>query len=434
MEPMLVGIIGFLVLFVILFAGMPIGLSMALVGFVGWVVLAGFNGAIHQLGTVPFATVASFTLAVLPMFVLMGEWAYSSGLADDAFTAAQKALGRLPGGLAISCIGTSAVFAACTGSSVASAATMARVTLPSMRKYKYNPGLALGTIAAGGTLGILIPPSNPMILYAIITGTSVGKLFMGGFIPGILLSFLFIGTIYVICRARPDMGPIGEKTSLREVLSSVKGLWSGFFLVAVVFVGIWGGVFSPSEAGAIGAFVSLVIIFLKKGFNVPAIVQGLTGTVRTTAMVFIIIIGAMIFGDFMTLSQLPAAMVDFIKYLQLSPTAVLVILMVVYIILGCPLDELAMLLITMPIVFPVIKELGIDPVHFGILFVINSQMGTISPPYGMVVFVLAGMAKEVSMYTIFRGVLPFFVAMLICMGLIIAFPEIALWLPNTMRR
>lgn len=434
MDAITIGIIGFIVMFVLMFMGTPIGIGMAVVGFGGMALIGGVSLALNQLGTVPYANVASFTLAVLPMFILMGEWAHNSGLTEGAFTAAHKALGRLPGGLAMSTIGTCAIFAACTGSSLAGAATMAKVAYPSMRKVNYDPGLSLGAIAAGGTLGILIPPSNPMILYAILTGTSVGKLFLGGFIPGLLLTTMFMLTIYIICKVRPEMGAAGEKASIREVFAASKGLWPGIFLAAVVLVGMWGGVFSPSEAGAIGAFIALLIILLRKGFAIPEIIDGLKGTLQTVTMIFLIVIGAMIFGDFLTLSGLPEVLTGKLQGLSLSPNALLALLMLVYIILGAIMDELAMVLITLPVVFPIVSAAGIDPVLFGILLTIVTQIGLIAPPVGMVVFMLSGIVKEVPLYTIYKGALPFFATMVILIGLVIVFPEIALWLPQTIRR
>ena len=433
MDSITIGIIGFIVLFVLLFAGIPIGLGMAVVAFGGLVSTLGFTGALNELGTVPYANVANFTLAVLPMFILMGEWANNSGLTDGAFTAAHKALGRLPGGLAMSTIATCAIFAACTGCSIAGAAAMTKVAYPSMRKVNYDPGMALGAIAAGGTLGILIPPSNPMIVYAIMTSTSIGKLFLGGLVPGILLTIMFMLTIYIICKVRPEMGAASEKASFREVFAASKGLWPGIFLAAVVLVGMWGGVFSPSEAGAVGAFVAFLIILIRKGFAIPEIINGLKGTLQTTVMIFLIIIGAMLFGDFMTISGIPTLLADLLNGLGLSPTALLVFLMFIYIILGCLLDSLAMMLLTLPIVFPIITAAGIDPVLFGILLTINIEMGLITPPIGMVVFVISGMVKEISMYKIFKGVIPFFATMVVLLAILIAFPEIALWLPQTMK-
>jgi tripartite ATP-independent transporter DctM subunit len=432
MSPETVGIIGFSLMFVFLYMGMPIGFCMGFTGFLGEVVLFGLNGALAQLGMVPYANVATFTLCVLPLFVLMGELAYASGLTDGAYNFVYRILGRLPGGLAMTNIGACAIFAACTGSSLASAATFTKVSLPPMRKYKYDLGLATGSIAAGGTLAILIPPSNPMIIYAILTGASIGKLFIGGIFPGIILSSLFMLTIYIITKIKPSMGPPGEKSNLRQVLAEGKGLWPAILLILVVLGGLWGGIFSASEAGAVGAFISLLIIIGRKGFAVKSIVGGLKSTAKTTAMIFAIIIGAMIFGDFMTASNMPTLLVKFIEDYALSPLTVVFILMVIYVILGALMDELAIMLITIPVIFPAITHLGIDPVWFGILFIINQQMGLILPPVGMVVFILAGMIPDVPMYTIYRGILPFAAAMFLCILLVMFFPQIAMWLPTHM--
>ncbi|MGD9393756.1 MAG: TRAP transporter large permease [Dehalococcoidia bacterium] len=428
-----IGLIGFIVLFVILFTGMPIGFCMALIGFAGLVSLVGWSGALLELGLIPFTNVASLTLSILPLFVLMGEWSYESGLADGAYRAIHKALGHLPGGLAMSTVGTCAVFAACTGSSIAGAATMTKVALPSMLKYKYSPDLATGVIAAGGTLGILIPPSAVMIVYGIFTDSSIGKLFIGGVLPGIILASLFMLVIYFWVKINPMKAPVAKRSSLKEVLIASKGLWPGLLLAFLIVFGLWGGVFSPSEAGGIGAGIALLIILIRKGFAFRSIATGLRSTIKTTAMIFTIVIGAMIFNQFMTISGLPAKMVIFLQGLSLSPILVIIILMFIYIILGCVMDSMAMMLLTLPIVFPIISALGIDPILFGILLTINIEMALITPPIGMVVFVISGIVKEdISLYTIFRGIWPFLIAIAVCMGLIISIPNIALWLPNTM--
>ena len=432
MSPESVGIIGFILLFVFMYMGMPIGFCLGFTGFLGEVALFGLNGALVQLGMVPYANVATFTLCVLPLFVLMGDLAHASGLTAGVYHFVYRVLGRLPGGLAMTNIGACAIFAACTGSSLASAATFTKVSLPEMRKYKYDDALATGSIAAGGTLAILIPPSNPMIVYAILTGASIGKLFIGGIIPGIILISLFMLTIYIITKIKPSMGPPGEKSNLRQVLAESKSLWPALILIGVVFGGLWGGVFSPSEAGAIGAFISFLIIIGKKGFAIKTIVESLRSTAKTTAMIFVIVIGAMIFGDFMTTSNMPALLVKFIKAYSLSPLTVVFILMCIYVILGALMDELAIMLITIPVIFPAITALGIDPVWFGILFIINQQMGLILPPVGMVVFILAGMIPDVPMYTIYKGILPFAAAMFVCIILVMFFPQIAMWLPGHM--
>jgi C4-dicarboxylate transporter DctM subunit len=433
MSPEMVGLIGFLLMFVFLYMGMPIGFCMGVTGFLGQLVLFGWQGSVTQLAMVPYASVASFTFCVVPLFMLMGELAWLSGLTTGAYNFAYKVLGRLPGGLAMSTIGASAIFAACTGSSIASAATFTKVSLPSMKEKGYDPGLATGSIAAGGTLGILIPPSSPMIVYSILTGASIGKLFIAGIVPGVLLTLLFMLTIYIIVKIKPSMGPAGEKANLLEVLREFKSLWPAIVLVGTVLVGLWGGIFSASEAGAAGAIISLFIIIGRKWRSSPGlIVEGLRSTAKSTAMIFMIIIGAMIFGDFMTVSNLPALLVNFIQDYNLSAFAVVFVLMIIYVILGALMDELAIMLITIPVIMPALIHLNVDPIWFGILFIINQQMGLILPPVGMIVFVMAGMIPDVPMYTIYKGIMPFAVAMFVCIALVMFFPQIAMWLPTHM--
>jgi C4-dicarboxylate transporter DctM subunit len=433
MSPEMVGLIGFLLMFVFLYMGMPIGFCMGVTGFLGEIVLFGWQGSLTQLAMVPYASVASFTFCVVPLFMLMGELAWASGLTEGAYNFVYKVMGRLPGGLAMSTIGASAIFAACTGSSIASAATFTKVSLPSMRDKGYDPGLATGSIAAGGTLGILIPPSNPMILYSILTGASIGKLFIAGIVPGVLLTFLFILTIYIIVKIKPSMGPAGERANFIEILKEGKSLWPAVVLIGTVLVGLWGGIFSASEAGAAGAVISLIIIIGRKWRSSPRlIVEGLRSTAKSTAMIFMIIIGAMIFGDFMTVSNLPALLVNFIEDYNLSALTVVFVLMCIYVILGALMDELAIMLITVPVIMPALTHLNIDPIWFGILFIINQQMGLILPPVGMIVFVMAGMIPDVPMYTIYKGIMPFAVAMFLCILLVMFFPQIAMWLPTNM--
>lgn len=433
MDPELAGLIGMLLMFVFMFMGMPIGFCMAITGLLGQIAILGVHGAILQLGTVPYATIASFTLCVIPLFMLMGELAYSSGITEQAYSFAYKIFGRIRGGLAMSTIVASCIFAACTGSSVASAATFTKVSLPEMRRYKYHPGLATGAIAAGGSLGVLIPPSNPMILYSIFSGASIGKLFMAGIIPGLLLTTLFMIAIYIRTTINPSVGPAGEKSTLREIATQAKELLAPFILVFGVLGGLWFGVFSPSEAGAAGAFIAMLLLFQKQGKSgFKKLSHSLRSTANTSGMIFLIVIGALIFGDFMTLSNLPGFIVKFIERFSLSPLMVIFLLMLIYIVLGALMDELAIILITIPIILPSLEHLGVDLIWFGILFSINQQMGLILPPVGMLVFVLAGMIPDIPMYTIYKGIMPFALAMFVCILLIMFFPQIALWVPNMM--
>jgi tripartite ATP-independent transporter DctM subunit len=431
MSPELLGLIGIILMFVFMFMGMPIGICLAVTGFFGQVSIFGWNGALTNLGLLPYATIASFTLCIVPLFMLMGELSHASGITEDSYSFVYKIIGRVRGGLAMSTIGASAIFAACTGSTVASAATFTKVALPEMRKREYDPGLATASIAAGGTLGMLIPPSNPMILYSIFTGASIGKLFIAGVIPGIILTFFFIITIYLITTISPKKGPVGEKSNIKDILSEAKKIWPAVVLIIGVMGGIWGGFFSPSEAGAFGSFVSLLIlIWKKKGSSIGEIGPALTSTAQSSGMIFTIIIGALIFGDFMTVSALPGILVKFISESNLSTFMVIFILMIIYVILGALMEEIAVMLITIPIIMPALEQLGVDTVWFGILFMINQQMGLILPPVGFIVFVLAGMIPDIPMYTIYKGILPFAAAMFVCIVLIMFFPGIAVWLPG----
>ena len=435
MSPEVVGVYGILLMFIFMFMGMPIGFCMAVTAFLGQAAIFGLHGALMQLGMVPYSSVAQFTFCVIPLFMLMGEFAYASGITEDAYRFAHKILGRIRGGLAISTIGASAIFAACTGSAVASAVTFSKVALPEMRKYRYDPGLATASIAAGGTLGGLIPPSNPMILYSIFTGASIGKLFLAGVIPGIVLTLLFMFTIYTITYVHPENGPAGKTAALSDVISNVIGLIPAIVLMLGVLGGLWGGLFSPSEAGAFGAFMAMIIlIFRKRRSSVKDIRRVLGSTAASTGMIFTIVIGAMIFGDFMTISNLPGLLVKLIADYSLPPLTVVFILMVIYVILSALMDELAIMLITIPIVMPSLMHLGIDPVWFGILFMINMSMGLITPPVGFICFVLSGTIGDIPLYTIYKGILPFSAVMFVCILLIMIFPEIALWLPNLMLR
>jgi tripartite ATP-independent transporter DctM subunit len=435
MSPEVIGIYGILLMFVFMFMGMPIGFCMAVTGFLGQVVIFGWHGALAQLGMVPYASVAKFTFCVIPLFMLMGEFAYASGITEDSYSFAYKILGRIRGGLAMSTIGANAIFAACTGSSVAAAVTFAKVALPEMRKYNYHPGLATGAIAAGGTLGGLIPPSNPMILYSIFTGASIGKLFIAGVFPGLILAFFFMMVIYVITTIDPSKGPAGEGSDLKDIASHAIQLMPALVLMIAVLGGLWGGVFSPSEAGAMGAAMSAVILIMRRrGSGIKEIRRVLGSTAQSTGMIFTIVIGALIFGDFMTISNLPGLLVKFIDNYAFPPIVVIFVLMIIYVILGALMEELAIMLITIPIIMPSLTALGIDPVWFGILFMVNMSMGLIMPPVGFICFVLAGIIEDIPLYTIYKGILPFSAVMFVCILLIMAFPGIALWLPNLMIR
>lgn len=433
MNPLEIGILGGIALFVFIALGLPIGVAMGAVAVVGLTFITNVEAAFSRLGQTAFTMTANYITVVIPLFVFMGELAYVSGLTREAYSATYKWLGRLPGGLAMATIGGCAGFAAVCGSSEATALTMGSFALPEMRQHKYDPRLAIGSIAAGGTLGILIPPSLAFVVYGLLTEQSIGKLFLAGFFPGILLASLFMITIYVLAKRNPLMGPAGHKTSWREKLASIKDIWGVLILFLVVMGGIYGGILTPTEAAAAGAFSAFLIALLRRRVTIQNLTTAFMNTLTVTGFVFVIIIGAVLFGYFMAASGVSIALADFVSSLPVSPLGILISILLLYVILGSLMDAFAMVLITMPILFPVILSLGFDPIWFGVLVVIMMEMGMITPPIGMNVFVIKGIARDVPMYAIFQGALPFVVAMGICVAIIVAFPQIALFLPNAMK-
>ena len=433
MSPLTTGIIGIGLLFVLFASGMPIGFVMALVGLLGYVHLGSLDAGLNILGLTFYAGGTSYALSVIPLFVLMGQFAAHAGLSRDIYHTVERWMGHQRGGLAMATIGACAGFAAISGSSVATAATMGTVALPEMKKYKYSEALATGTVAAGGTLGILIPPSATFVFYAILTEQSVGKLFIAGILPGIVLAALFMLTIYIHVRLDPDIAPRGERASLREKIVALKGIWGIVVLFLLVMGGIYTGVFTPTEAAGIGAFGSFVFAMGKRQVKWENFTASLAQTAQTTAMIFIIIIGAYIFGFFLAVTRIPSELADFMAGLQVSRYVILAAVVLLYTILGMFLEGFATLVLTIPIIQPLMVNLGFDPIWFGVMVIIMMEMSLITPPVGVNVFIIKGVAKDVPMYTIFRGIWPFWVAMLVCLVILSAFPQIAMFLPNTMK-
>ncbi len=434
MSPTTAGIVGMAALLALLFLRMPIGIAMALVGAFGIAALNSVGAALHTLGSFPYSHAAVQALSVIPLFVLMGNFAAVSGMSSDLFTAAHAWIGHRRGGLASATILACAGFAALSGSSVASAITMGRVTLPEMRRYHYDPRLATGAVAAGGTLGILIPPSTVLVVYGILTEQSIGKLFLAGFLPGLLLTALFIVTVVIVCAFRPHYGPPGRRVALRERWSALGGAGAFFVVLVATIGGMYAGVFTVTEAAAVGAGLTLAHALWRRRLTFAALTDALLQTVRTTAMVFLILIGAHIFSPFLAMSRIPVDLASALTGLALPALAVLAVLLVAYIMLGMFLEGFAILVLTVPIVYPIVLALNLDPIWYGIFMVIVLEMGLISPPVGINVFVVKGVAEDVPMGRIFVGILPFWVAMMACVMLVIAFPQIALILPNTMIR
>jgi len=433
MSPIEIGIIGVIALFVFMLLGMPIGLSMGFIGFVGLFFIGGPEAALIRLGLTPFSSTNSYLISLLPLFTLMGEFASASGITRDAYYTGYKWIGHLPGGLAMATIGGCAAFAAVCGSSIATSATMGSAALPEMRHYKYNHSLATGSIAAGGTLGILIPPSMGFILYGLITEQSIGKLLISGILPGILLSILFMITISIWTKLVPTAGPGGPKWSWRERVIALRDVWAVLLLFLIVMGGIYSGVFTATEAAGVGTFCAFLIALARRKLTKENIITSFRATLRTTGMIFVLIICAQLFSYFVAASHLSAALAGFIGGLAIPPLGVLIAILILYVILGCIMEVFSAMLITMPILFPLSVTLGFDPIWFGVITVIMLEMGLITPPVGMNVFVIAGMARDVPMYSIFKGVWPFVIAMATCIVILIAFPQIALFLPNAMK-
>lgn len=433
MTPLTVGIIGVAVLFVLLFSRMPVGLALGFTGFAGFAYLTGFEAGVGMIKPVAYSTFASQSLSVVPLFVLMGVFAFHAGISRDLFNAVYKWLGHLPGGLAMATVGACAAFGAVTGSSIASAATMGTATLPEMKRYNYSSKLATGSVAAGGLLALLIPPSLSFIIYGLITGTSIGKLFIAGIIPGIILALCFIIIIYILCKRNPLIGPRGPKTNFREKIVSLKGIWMVLLLFILIIGGIYIGAFTPTEAGAIGAFGAFILALTRRQLSWQAFKDSIVDTGKTTGMIFLIILGAMIFSYFLAVTRLPSELANTIAGLPVNRYVIVAFICLIVIALGCILESMSLILLTTPIFFPVVIALGFDPIWFGITMTVLIEMGLLTPPVGLNVYVIAGIVKDVPMYTIFSGIAPFLIACVFFQILLTAFPQIALVLPAMMK-
>ena len=421
----------FVLMFAALLLGAHLGLAMSAAAIFGTTMIIGADGALALAGLSVFESAQSFELSVIPLFVLMGVFAAKSGISTDLFSAFNVWLRRRRGGLAHASIAACAAFGAVCGSSLATAATMGKVALPEMKRYGYGNKLATGSVAAGGTIGILIPPSVIMLIYGILTETSIGDLFIAGIIPGILLTLLFMATVVIITRtdkqAAPQQVQLGAEQSAGSAFSKV---WATLALFVLVIGGIYSGFFSPTEAAGIGAVGALIIGVVMRRLNLAGIGECLLETVQTTSMIFLILIGAILFSAFISLSGTPALLGEWIAGLSLSPLMTIVLIVGIYLILGAFLDTLAMIILSIPIFFPIISDLGYDPVWFGVLVVIAVELALITPPLGINVFVIKGLAEDVSLLEVFKGVLPFCIALLILIALVIAFPQLVTFLPE----
>ncbi len=432
MSAELLGIVGFGALFAMLALGTPVAIALLIVGFGGTIILSGFQAAAYTLSGQVFATVTIYELSIIPLFILMGNLASAAGLSRDLFDAAYRLIGHLRGGLAAATILGCAGFAALSGSSIASAVTMGKVAYPEMRRYKYGARLATGSIAAGGTLGILIPPSTGFVIYAVLTEESIGRLFMAGVLPGVLLTSLFLIAIALVTLLTPEEGPKGPVFDWRAKLSAVMRSTGILTIILITIGGIYTGFFTPVEAAGVGAFFALIML-IARGKCTPATLWDVSAeTLRTSGMAFFILMGANVFAPFVALSHLPATIADGMTGLALGTYGTLAVILLGYVILGMFIEGLSLLVITLPIVFPLIVGLGFDPIWLGVIMVIVLEMGLISPPIGVNVFVVKSIVPDVKMETIFAGIMPFWLAMLIALGILVALPDIALLLPNAM--
>ena len=423
---------GFVALFVLMLLRVPVGMAMGLVGVTGYSFIVGPGPALKLVGQTSLRTVTDYTFGVIPMFMLMGAFVTVSGLSKEMFKAADAFLGHLRGGLGIATVVACGGFAAICGSSVATAATFSAVAYPEMRRFGYPKSFSTGVIAAGGTLGAMLPPSTVLAVYAILTQQDIGKLFMAGVLPGLLAMAMYVVTIAIIVRARPHFLPPGTAKTWRERVTALRLVWAPLALFLFVIGGLYGGFFTPTEAGGVGATGAFILGALRGKLDRASTRQALLQATRTAAAVFTVLIGALLFGYFLTITQTPQKLTEFLTGLGVGRYGVLALIMLMYLGLGCLMDAMAMIILTVPIIFPVITALGFDPIWFGVIIVMTVELGLIHPPVGMNVFVIKSVVKDVSFTTIFKGVLPFVATDMIRLVILIAFPIIALWLPQRM--
>ena len=430
---MIEALLGFVAIFVLALLRLPLSFSMGLVGVVGIGLTRGWDPALASTAQVVYETGFAYTLSVIPLFILMGNFVARAGLAHELFAAAEAFVGHFRGGLAHATVAACAGFGAICGSSIATAATMGKVAYPSMKKLGYSDTLSTGVIAAGGTLGIMIPPSTLMVIYGIITETNIGKLFAAGVIPGILTALLMMASIAYMTYKDPEHAPAGKRSTWPERWAALRGIWGVALLVVVVLGGIYGGLFTATEGAGFGAAGAFLFALARGRLTWSILTQVLVESARTTAMLFTLLIAATIFANFVNFTSMPGDLKEWITHLGLSPVMLITAMMLVYIVLGTVMEELTMVLLTIPLFFPIVTSLGYDPVWFGVLIVMIVQIGLISPPVGMNMFVLNALLPNVGLAKIYKGCWPFVLVMALVLGLLIAFPQLSLWLPSLMK-
>ena len=425
-------LIGFIAIFGLALLRMPLAFSMGLVGIVGIGLTRGWMPALASTAQVVQETGFAYTLSVIPLFILMGNFVARAGLAHELFHAAYTFIGHRRGGLAHATIAACAGFGAICGSSIATAATMSKVAYPSMKKLGYSDALSTGVIASGGTLGIMIPPSTIMVIYGIVTETHIGKLFAAGVIPGILTAILLMLAVVIMTSQDPEHAPAGEKFTWGQRMDALRGIWGVLLLVIVVLGGIYGGVFTATEGAGMGAAGAFLFAWARKALTWDSLIDILVESARTTGMLFTLLIAATVFANFVNFTTMPGDLKEWITHLGLSPIMVVGAMMVIYIVLGTVMEELTMVLLTIPLFFPIVVQLGFDPVWFGVLIVMVIQIGLISPPVGMNLFVLNTLLPKVGLGTIFRGCWPFVAMQVVTLAILLFFPSLSLYLPSLM--
>jgi tripartite ATP-independent transporter DctM subunit len=433
LDLVIIGIIGIVVLLAVMFfLGMPVSFAMAVVGFIGFAHVVSFNAALNMIAADLWTTFSKYGLTVIPLFIFMGYLAFNAGIAERLYDAAYKWMGHWRGGLAIATIGADELFAAICGSNTATAATMGTVALPQMKKYKYDTRLSSGAVVTGGTLGTVMPPSVVLIIIGLQTEQSIVKLFLAGIIPAIVLGLLFVLTIFILCRLYPEFGPAGPKTSLREKGRALLGVIEAVTIFILVIGGLYVGLFTPTEAGAVGVFFTLVVSFATRRLSWQGLMNSIGETLKISCMVFMLVAGAIIFGRFLAVTRLPFMIADFAAALPVPRYAILALVLLIYLIGGCFMDSLGFLVLTIPIFFPLGVALGFEPIWYSILLTMVTTMGAITPPVGVNIYVVKALAPEIKLGTIFHSVSFFLVACIISILILILFPDLALIIPNAM--
>jgi tripartite ATP-independent transporter DctM subunit len=434
LSPAIIGVIGIIVLLLMLFLlGTPVGFAMGIVGFCGFCYIISFQAGLNMLSSVLWDTFSKYGLTVIPLFIFMGQIAFYSGVNEKLYNAAYKWVGQVRGGIAMATVMACSAFAAICGSNAATAATMTTVALPQMNKFKYEPKLSTGAIACGSTLGVVIPPSVVLIVIGLSTEQSIARLFYGGIGAGVVLAALLILTVYIVCLRHPEWGPVGPASSFSEKMRSLTGAFEMVTLFLLVMLGLYFGFFTPTEAGAVGSLIALLISLVQRKLTLKSFVSSITDTIRVSCMVIVIVAGAMIFGKFLAVTRIPFDIADWVINLPVPGIFIMAIIFFIYIVGGAVMDALALLLITIPIFFPVAAKLGYDPVWFGVTITVVTTLGAVTPPVGATTYVVGGMAKDVPLQNVFKGVAYFIPAYLICILVLMVFPRIVLFLPSLIR-